>query len=76
MRSIGFPELLVILGMSVILAVFAVLPFWKIFSKAGYPGVMGLAMVVPILNIIMVFYLGFADWPILRELEALRSRGR
>lgn len=73
MRSIGFPELLVLLGMGVI---FGIIPFWKIFSKAGYPGVMGLAMFVPFLNFIMLFYLGFANWPVLRELEALRRQGR
>lgn len=76
MRSIGFPELLVLLGLTVISSVFFLLPFWKIFSKAGYPGVMALVMVVPFLNIIMLFYLGFAEWPVLRELEAFRGAQR
>jgi hypothetical protein len=49
-------------------------PFWKIFSKAGYPGIMSLAMLVPILNIVMLCFLGFSEWPVLKELTALRSR--
>ena len=68
MRSMGLPELLFLLGVGVI-------PFWKIFSKAGYPGAMGLIMLVPFLNLIMLFYLGFAEWPVLRELERLRRQG-
>jgi hypothetical protein len=50
---------------------FLVVPFWKIFSKAGYPGVLSLAMLVPILNI--AFFLGL-EWPVLKELNALRQR--
>jgi len=68
MRFIGLPELLFLLGVVII-------PFWKIFSKAGYPGAMGLIMLVPFLNLIMLFYLGFAEWPVLRELERLRRQG-
>jgi hypothetical protein len=71
MRSVGFPELLVLL---VVRVVFGLLPFWKIFSKAGYPGVMAFTMFVPIVNLIVLFYLAFAEWPVLRELDGLRKR--
>ena len=40
-----------------------VLPFWRICEKAGYPGVLGLLVVVPIVNVIFLYYLAFADWP-------------
>lgn len=69
LRSIGLPELLVLL----IVAGFLVVPFWKIFSKAGYPGILSLAMLVPILNIVMWYFLGFSEWPVLKELKALRQ---
>jgi len=59
LRSIGLPELLVL----VIVVGFLVVPFWKIFSKAGYPGVLSLAI-----------FLGFSEWPVLKELNALRQR--
>ena len=38
-----------------------VLPFWRICEKAGYPGVLGLLVVVPIVNVIFLYYLAFAD---------------
>ena len=50
----------------VIGAVFVV-PFWKIFSKAGFPGALSLLMLVPLVNLIMIFVLAFAEWPALRE---------
>jgi hypothetical protein len=72
LRSIGLPELLIIL--TVLAYPFLVFPFWKIFSKAGYPGIMGIAMLVPFLNVVMLFFLGFSDWPVLRELTTLRQK--
>jgi hypothetical protein len=46
----------------------------KIFSKAGYSWALGLLMLVPIANIIMAFYLAFADWPVLKELRQLKQQ--
>lgn len=45
----------------------------KIFSKAGFSWAMGLLMLVPIANIIIIFYLAFADWPVQKELRELRA---
>ncbi|SMB86073.1 hypothetical protein SAMN00017405_1111 [Desulfonispora thiosulfatigenes DSM 11270] len=42
-------------------------PFWKVFSKAGFPGRLSLLIVIPIVNLIMLFYLAFAQWPIHRR---------
>lgn len=69
-KSLGPIELLLVL-----VAVFgAGVPFWKIFSKAGYPGVMGLALFVPVLNVVMLWFLGLSEWPVHKELNALRQR--
>jgi hypothetical protein len=46
----------------------------KIFSKAGYGWALGLLMLIPIVNIIMAFYLAFADWPVNKELRLLRQK--
>lgn len=46
----------------------------KIFSKAGYSWALGLLMLIPIVNIIMAFFLAFADWPIRRELRLLKQK--
>ena len=68
--GIGPAELLmVLLGMAVV-----VLPFYKIFSKAGYPGALSLLMLVPVVNVLVPFFLAFAEWPIERELRRLRGQ--
>lgn len=69
LRNIGPWEVLVLA-----LAALVVVPFWRIFSKAGFPGIMSLALVVPVLNIVMIVYLAFAEWPALRELKDFRRR--
>ena len=44
-----------------------VIPFWKICTKAGFPGPLALLMLVPVANIILPFYIAFAEWPALRQ---------
>jgi nitrate reductase NapE component len=48
--------------MFIVLAV----PLWKIFEKAGFPGAFGLLALLPVLNIIMFYYLAFSEWPALQ----------
>ncbi len=40
-----------------------VIPFWKIFEKAGFNPVFSLVMVIPIVNLVALYVLAFADWP-------------
>ncbi len=72
----GFLILLMMFGFFVGLIVVAikVLIFCKIFSKAGYSWALGLLILVPIANIIMAFYLAFADWPVQKELRKLKQQ--
>ncbi len=65
---------LVILIISLAFTIFFAIVYWKIFAKAGYSGAMGLLMFVPIANIIVLCMLAFAEWPILKELNYLRSQ--
>ncbi len=53
--------------MWLIMAVVIILPFWFIFSKAGYSGWLSLLMVVPIINIVTLYFLAFSTWPSQRE---------
>jgi uncharacterized membrane protein YhaH (DUF805 family) len=46
----------------------------KIFSNAGYSWALGLLILIPIVNIIMAFYLAFADWPVNKELRLLKQK--
>ena len=69
MNYFGAPELLLLLVGGIII----VLPLWKVFSKAGYPGALSLGMILPVVNIALLYFLGFSDWPVLKELKVLRT---
>ena len=64
-----------ILGMFIVavgLILIAVI-WWRIFSKAGYPGLFGLMMLLPLVNLVLLLVLAFATWPIHRELAAWKQ---
>jgi hypothetical protein len=65
MDTVGLPvsELLIV----TLIGGFLVVPFWRIFTKAGFPGALSFLMIFPMLNLIMLFYLAFAEWPSLRN---------
>jgi len=42
-----------------------VIPVWKIVSKAGYSGAWSLLVVIPVLNIIVLWVFAFSRWPII-----------
>jgi len=54
--------------------VISVWAYCKMFDKAGYSWALGLLMIVPIANLVIMLYLGFSDWPILKELRGLRQQ--
>jgi hypothetical protein len=68
--AFGMPgglEILIVLLSCPIIFVIPALAFWKICSKAGFPGPLGLLMLVPVANIVLLLYLAFADWPALNS---------
>jgi hypothetical protein len=71
-----FIILLILFGLFVglICVAIKVLIFCKIFSKAGYNWALGLLMLVPIADIIVVFFLAFADWPVQKQLRKLKQQ--
>jgi uncharacterized membrane protein YhaH (DUF805 family) len=69
MFGIGLPELIII----AVIGIVVVLPFWKILTKAGFSGWWSLIMLIPIIGILTLFYLAFAEWPIQRELNKLKN---
>jgi len=66
--------LIFMIPLVLIIVAVKILIFCKIFSKAGYSWALGLLMLVPIANIIMLFVLAFAEWPIERELHSFRQQ--
>jgi hypothetical protein len=70
MRSRGLPELVVILIIIVVFAiVFLVIPYWHIFKKAGFSPALCLLMLIPLINVAMLYYLAFAEWPSLKQFQ-------
>lgn len=61
--SLGLSEILVLLIMFGVV----ILPFWMIFQKAGYNGALSLLMFIPLLNVLMIWFLAFSSWPVLRD---------
>ncbi len=55
--------------MMLIFAALIVIPFWFIFTKAGYSKWLSLLMLVPIVNVIMLYFFAFSTWPIHRGAE-------
>lgn len=39
-----------------------VIPYWKIFSKAGFSGWLSVLMLVPLVNLIVLYIVAFSDW--------------
>lgn len=69
--NIGFMEACIVV---VIVGAIVVWPAWRIVDKTGYPGVMALAAFVPLLNIVLVLFLAFSEWPIERQRRELERR--
>ncbi len=66
-NQIGLPGSMVsILVVMVVGLILWVVPCWKIFRKAGFSGWWSLALLIPGINVFMMYYLAFADWPSLR----------
>ena len=71
MFNFGPQEMFVLMLTASFLGVLVLLPWFKICTKAGFSGWWCLIFVVPLVNILAIFYLAFAEWPALRD----RSRG-
>lgn len=65
--------IIVIVLIALALNIAYIVAFCKICSKAGYSWALGLLMLVPIANIILPLYLGFAEWPIERQFRGVRD---
>lgn len=46
-----------------IAAIIGIVPFWRLCKRAGYSPWLSLLILVPIADIIFVYWLAFSDWP-------------
>jgi hypothetical protein len=40
-----------------------VVPYWRIFPRAGWPSALSILMVVPLVNFVLLWVLAFKRWP-------------
>lgn len=45
-----------------IFALVVVVPFWRICTKTGFPGALSLLMLVPLVNLGLLYFLAFSPW--------------
>ena len=41
-----------------------IIPYWQIFKKAGFAPALSLLMMIPLVNLIMLYVLAFSDWKV------------
>jgi hypothetical protein len=59
--------ILIVIPFALLMAILPVVAFWKICSRAGFNGALGLLMLVPIANLILPLYVAFAQWPAFKD---------
>lgn len=72
--KIGLPELMIVAV--IFLGFLPVLAWWRIFSKAGHPGALGLTMLIPGVNFCVLLWFAFSTWPIERNQGVQEASGQ
>ncbi|MGB8621921.1 MAG: hypothetical protein WCD16_03785 [Paracoccaceae bacterium] len=49
--------------MLLIYAVLVVVPFYKLWQRTGHNGWIALLMIIPLVNVVMLYVLAFKEWP-------------
>ncbi|TIT02882.1 MAG: hypothetical protein E5W87_07945 [Mesorhizobium sp.] len=49
----------------ILMIIFAslIVPYWRIFPRAGWPSALSILMVVPLLNLVLLWVVAFKKWP-------------
>ena len=58
-----------------LIAVIAVIPFWRICTRVGFSPWLSLLVVLPLVNLVFVYYLAFSEWPSQRSGAAAAGGG-
>jgi len=64
-----FPALVLLIIIPIVLLMVAlqIIAFWKICTRIGLHGALGLLVLVPLGRIILPLYIAFAKWPALEQ---------
>jgi hypothetical protein len=71
--GVSFLGLFILLG-GLIGVVLLPVCFWRICEKAGFSPWLGLGILLPVVNLALLFFLAFSEWPAHRERDAILSR--
>ncbi len=71
--ALGFGVLLLLLLFYLGLIALSVYMYVRVARKAGYSGWWAAALFVPVANIVVMIMFAFVEWPIEREVKALRA---
>jgi hypothetical protein len=54
----------IVTGLLVILVILpiVIVPYWQIFKKAGFAPALSILMLVPLVNLILLYYVAFSQW--------------
>jgi len=47
-----------------------IIPFWFIFKKAGFSPVLSLLLIIPLVNLVMLYVLAFSEWKVVPVAQA------
>jgi hypothetical protein len=51
----------------ILLLLLPIWPAWRICRRAGFPGPLGILIVVPIVGLVLTWVFAFIDWPVERR---------
>ena len=63
MDRIGVPELIVVMGIAATMALIVVWPAAVICRRVGFSPWLGVFAVVPVANVVLVWFLALSEWP-------------
>ena len=63
MEGLLQPTHLFFLFLILLMIAFYLIPFWQICKKAGFSPWLSLLILVPLLNVLALYYIAFARWP-------------
>jgi predicted PurR-regulated permease PerM len=73
--AIGIPEFIVVLAIAAI-SLITIWPASRICRRVGFPWWLGLLIVVPLANMILLWFVAFADWPLEHIARQTSTPGR
>lgn len=46
-----------------VIGIVVAIPAWRICQRTGYPGWMGLLILIPVINLFLLYFIAFSEWP-------------